>query len=44
MIAGGKSCGWVEANMNVTKSGGSSSDFRSAFQASFVIWWASSRM
>ena len=43
-IAGGKSCGWVEANMNVTNSGGSSSDLRSAFQASRVIWWASSRM
>ena len=36
--------GSVEANMNMTKSGGSSSDFRSAFQASRVIWWASSRM
>ena len=30
--------------MKVTKSGGSSSDLRSAFQASFVIWCASSRM
>ncbi len=36
-IAGGKSCGWVEANMKTTKSGGSSSDLRRAFQASFVI-------
>ena len=43
-IAGGNSCGWVEANMNVTNSGGSSSDLRSAFQASRVIWCASSRM
>ena len=43
-IAGGKSCGCVDANMKTTKSGGSSSDLRSAFQASFVIWWASSRM
>ena len=43
-IAGGNSWGWVLANMNVTKSGGSSSDLRSAFQASFVIWCASSRM
>ena len=33
-IAGGNSWGWVEANMKTTKSGGSSSDFRSAFQAS----------
>ena len=30
--------------MKMTKSGGSSSDFSNAFQASFVIWWASSRM
>ena len=43
-IAGGNSDGSVEANMKVTKSGGSSSDLRSAFQASLVIWWASSRM
>jgi hypothetical protein len=43
-IAGGNSCGCVLANMKVTKSGGSSSDLRSAFQASFVIWCASSRM
>ena len=40
----GSPAGWVDANMNVTKSGGSSSDLRSAFQASFVIWCASSRM
>ena len=43
-IAGGNSCGWVIANMKVTNSGGSSSDLRSAFQASRVIWCASSRM
>jgi hypothetical protein len=43
-IAGGNSWGCVEANMKTTNSGVSSSDFRSAFQASFVIWWASSRM
>ena len=43
-IAGGKPDGSVEANMKTTKSGGSSSDLRSAFQASFVIWCASSRM
>ena len=43
-MAGGKPDGSVEANMKITKSGGSSSDFRRAFQASFVIWWASSRM
>jgi hypothetical protein len=43
-MAGGNSCGWVEAKMKTTNSGGSSSDFRRAFQASFVIWWASSRM
>ena len=36
--AGGNSCGWVDANMNVTNSGGSSSDLSSAFQASRVIW------
>jgi hypothetical protein len=43
-MAGGKSDGSVEANMKMTKSGGSSIDLRSAFQASFVIWCASSRM
>ena len=43
-IAGGKPDGSVEANMKITKSGGSSSDLRSAFQASRVIWCASSRM
>ncbi len=43
-MAAGKPDGSVEANMNVTKSGGSSSDFSRAFQASLVIWCASSRM
>ena len=43
-MAGGNSWGCVDANMNATKSGGSSSDLSSAFQASWVIWWASSRM
>ena len=43
-MAGGKPDGSVEANMKMTKSGGSSSDLRSAFQASWVIWCASSRM
>ena len=43
-IAGGKPDGSVEANMNRTKGGGSSSDFSSAFHASLVIWCASSRM
>jgi hypothetical protein len=41
---GGKPDGSVEANMKTTKSGGSSSDFSRAFQASRVIWCASSRM
>ena len=44
LAAGGKSCGWVDANMKLTNGGGSSIDLRRAFQASFVIWWASSRM
>ena len=43
-MAGGKSCGCVDANMKTTKSGGSSRDLRRAFQASRVIWCASSRM
>ena len=43
-MAGGKPDGSVEANMNATNGGGSSSDLSSAFQASRVIWCASSRM
>ena len=43
-MAAGKPDGSVDANMKLTNGGGSSIDLRRAFQASFVIWWASSRM
>ena len=43
-IVSGTSSGSVVAKTNRTCEGGSSSVFRSAFQAKSVSWWASSMM